>query len=340
MDATLSRGVDARGTTRGTRLYRGLGALLGRIGPGGTVRAERRMNGPVPSRGAFASRQIDLWLFTLLFVAFVYSHQRRFDAPTPVSRLDLLHALVQEKTVCIDRYHTNTPDKAAWDGHYYSDKAPGTVALALPAFALAAYGLRVAEVDLDSPVGWRVSSWVACAGSIAVVTALGGVALFAWLRRHVAPRWALVTVLALFLGAAPLPYATMMFSHALVVGLLAIALWGIEKQQEADLLNPGVWSSAGGERGGWRGGSSKARGRRSQFQRRRRGVGSPGSGGRGWESGLGVGDTESLGFVGGPRLRLGIGQRIQLGVGRDRTVCLAGWGQSRCRAPSLWRIGG
>ena len=299
MDATLSRGVDARGTTRGTRLYRGLGALLGRIGPGGTVRAERRMNGPVPSRGAFASRQIDLWLFTLLFVAFVYSHQRRFDAPTPVSRLDLLHALVQEKTVCIDRYHTNTPDKAAWDGHYYSDKAPGTVALALPAFALAAYGLRVAEVDLDSPVGWRVSSWVACAGSIAVVTALGGVALFAWLRRHVAPRWALVTVLALFLGAAPLPYATMMFSHALVVGLLAIALWGIEKQQEADLLNPGVWSSAG------------ARGVAGEVGRQR-----PGGGDPSFSVGEGALAVRGRGA--------GVGSRVWAWVIRNRWVLLAG----------------
>jgi hypothetical protein len=48
-----------------------------------------------------------------------------------VSRLDLLHALVVQGTVSIDAYHENTPDKAAYDGHYYSDKAPGTGALAL-----------------------------------------------------------------------------------------------------------------------------------------------------------------------------------------------------------------
>ena len=38
-------------------------------------------------------------------------------------------------------------------------------------------------------------------------------------------RDALVTTLAVFLGAAALPYATMMFSHSLVVGLMAIAIW-------------------------------------------------------------------------------------------------------------------
>jgi len=65
--------------------------------------------------------------------------------------------------------------------------------------------------------------------------------LFAWLCRWVPPRRALVTVLALFLGAAPLPYATMMFSHALVVGLLAIAIWAASQNAER-----GTWSAEPG----------------------------------------------------------------------------------------------
>jgi hypothetical protein len=44
------------------------------------------------------------------------------------------------------------------DGHCYGDKAPGAVALALPAFAAAAGKLRLASLELDSPTGWRVSS--------------------------------------------------------------------------------------------------------------------------------------------------------------------------------------
>lgn len=43
---------------------------------------------------------------------------------------------------------------------------------------------------------------------------------------------ALITTLAVFLGAAPFPYATMLFSHGMVVGLLAIALWAIGKNAE------------------------------------------------------------------------------------------------------------
>ena len=158
-------------------------------------------------------------------------HQRPWHCPTPLSRLDLLHALATGK-VNIDAYQENTPDKAEQEGHYYSDKAPGTVALALPAFAVAAGFLSVVGILLDSKTGWLFSSWVACAGCIGVIAALGGGTLFAWLSKQVPAKYALITTLALFLGAAPLPYATMMFSHALVVGLLAIALWTIWRQTE------------------------------------------------------------------------------------------------------------
>jgi len=137
---------------------------------------------------------------------------------------------VVHRTACIDAYGQNTPDMALFHGAYYSDKAPGTAALALPPFLLTAEVMKLARIGLDSDVGWLLSSWVACAASVGIITACGGAALFAWLRGHVPARRAVVTTLALFLGAAPLPYATMMFSHALVVGLLSIAIWAIAKQ--------------------------------------------------------------------------------------------------------------
>jgi len=168
-------------------------------------------------------------LFGLLLFAYAYAHQKQFDRATPVSRLDLLHALVNEGRFEIDTYHKNTPDKAVLNEHYYSDKAPGTVALAFPPFLIVAGLLHLAGISLDSEAGWLASSWVACVLSLGIITALGGVALFAWLSRFVSARAALIVTLALFLGAAPLPYATVMFSHALVVGLLAIAVWAIGK---------------------------------------------------------------------------------------------------------------
>jgi hypothetical protein len=163
----------------------------------------------------------------VLLFAGVYWHQRQVFAPTPVSRLDLLHAIVEEGKLSIDRHRTNTPDLAFCSGHYYSDKAPGTVVAALPTFAATTILLGVWSVPLDSPMGWLVSSWAACAVTHGVALAVGGMALWVWLAGHVAPRTAMVTVLALLLGGMPLYYATAMWSHTLVVGLFGVAIWSI-----------------------------------------------------------------------------------------------------------------
>lgn len=97
--------------------------------------------------------------------------------------------------------------------------------MALPAFVVAAGVLHLNSIDLDSNSGWLISSWITCAGSLSVIAALGGVALFAWLCQWVRPRHAYVAALGIFLGAAPLPYCTLLMSHGLVVGLLAVAVW-------------------------------------------------------------------------------------------------------------------
>ncbi|MGO8679255.1 MAG: hypothetical protein ACLQVX_25725 [Limisphaerales bacterium] len=160
----------------------------------------------------------------------------------------------------VDAYRPNTPDVSEFKGHFYSDKAPGTAAMALPAFAASTLALRVCGVGLDSDSGWLASSWIACAGSIGITTALGAALLFCWLSKRAAPKSALVTTLAIFLGAAPLPYATMMFSHALVVGLLAVALWAMARRSECGVRSAecGV---TGAEAGGRR---AEAGGRRGE----------------------------------------------------------------------------
>ncbi len=158
---------------------------------------------------------------------FCYSYVHQQMGWNQNSRLDLLHALFVHKTFKIDAYHENTGDKSIHNGHYYSDKAPGIVFLAIPAFAVSVGILNVLDVPLDSPRGWLASSWITTVGSVGWITALGGVAMFAFLSRLVGQRYALISTLAVFLGSSPFPYATMLFSHAAVIGLICIALWAI-----------------------------------------------------------------------------------------------------------------
>jgi hypothetical protein len=49
-------------------------------------------------------------VLAVLLYALSYPHQHRFTFPTAVSRLDLLHAVAQEGSLRIDRWHTNTCD--------------------------------------------------------------------------------------------------------------------------------------------------------------------------------------------------------------------------------------
>jgi len=170
-----------------------------------------------------------LFLSILLLLLLVYCHQQPAKAFTALSRLDLLHSIVIQGTLNIDKYENNTPDKAFFEGHFYSDKAPGVASIALPAFAVSVLGLKAVNIWRDSSQAWLISSWAACAGSLGIISALGGAVFFVWLEKLTGARIAFLTVLTGILGAAPLPYSTMLFSHSLVVGCICIAIWALSK---------------------------------------------------------------------------------------------------------------
>ena len=79
-------------------------------------------------------------------------------------------------TLAVDRWRANTPDLAFANGHYYSDKAPGTIVLALPGFLAGRVFLSASGEELESKRGWLITSWTACAG-IALITAFGMIKL-------------------------------------------------------------------------------------------------------------------------------------------------------------------
>src|ERR1700747_462687 len=95
-------------------------------------------------------------LGAVIFLSFIYFYEG--GGWNQNSRFDLLRAIVERHTLQIDAYHENTQDKAHFRGHYYSDKAPGLVFLAVP-FALAARPiLRMMGVEPESQRGeWALS---------------------------------------------------------------------------------------------------------------------------------------------------------------------------------------
>lgn len=164
-------------------------------------------------------------VFVSLFAPFAYFNHS--DGWNQGARLAELHAIALQGTLRIDKYHEITGDKAVIDGHYYSEKAPAIVAMALPSFAVTAWLQRLIGVDPDSPAGWRVSQWIATAGSVGLVAALGGACFFLLLLDPLGAPLALLATYAVFLGTITFPYATAMFAHAGTIGLLSIALWAV-----------------------------------------------------------------------------------------------------------------
>lgn len=77
--------------------------------------------------------QIEILLFLALLGSYVYFFPRWAD-PNQNSRLNMVFAVVEDGTFQIDRFVGNTVDYAQYNGHYYSDKAPGMAFLGIPVY--------------------------------------------------------------------------------------------------------------------------------------------------------------------------------------------------------------
>src|ERR1700681_4975950 len=100
------------------------------------------------SQQSSSRRNTAILLGLVIFFSFIYFYEG--GGWNQNSRFDLLRAVVEGHTLQIDAYHANTQDKAHFRGHYYSDKAPGLVFLAVPFAAMARAALRASGINHES----------------------------------------------------------------------------------------------------------------------------------------------------------------------------------------------
>lgn len=169
------------------------------------------------------------------------------------SRFDLLRAIVERGTLQIDAYHENTGDKAHFRGHYYSDKAPGLVFLAVPFALVARSAMRISGVNPESPRGEFAMSYIVTTCAVALPVALATVCLFfVSLRLGSNADGAAFGALAMSLGTPIWAYASLFWAHALVGACLVFGFAAALKlsdslQPHADFL----WALAVGLSAGW-----------------------------------------------------------------------------------------
>ena len=183
-----------------------------------------------------------------IFLSFIYFYEG--GGWNQNSRFDLLRAIVERHMLQIDAYHENTQDKAHFQGHYYSDKAPGLVFLAVPFAEGARVVMRAVGIDPESARGEYALSYIVTACTVALPAALAGVCLFFLALRFGSDvKSAAFATIVLAVGTPMLAYASLFWAHALVGACLLFAFAAAMKV--GDGTQDFWWALAVGLAAGW-----------------------------------------------------------------------------------------
>src|SRR5204862_3914019 len=88
-----------------------------------------------------------------------------------------VRAITNERSLRIDPFQASTGDKAVFEGHYYSDKAPGAAFAATPIVWAARPILRALGGDPESYGGIAFLSYLATIATSGLLTAIAAVIL-------------------------------------------------------------------------------------------------------------------------------------------------------------------
>jgi hypothetical protein len=202
---------------------------------------------PMPPHHA-AHWKLASLLVLATFLSFIYFYEG--GGWNQNSRFDLLRAIVERHTLQIDAYHENTQDKAHFQGHYYSEKAPGLVFLAVPIAEAARIVMRIVGVDPESPRGEYALSYIVTTCAVALPTALAGACLFFLALRFGSDvTGAAFATIVLSVGTPILAYASLFWAHALVGACLLFAFAAALKV--GDGAHEFLWALAVGLAAGW-----------------------------------------------------------------------------------------
>ncbi len=184
---------------------------------------EHGRSGLRPSRHAM--RQTRRSLFVLLFASYAYFYQA--GGWNQNSRFDLVRAITNEHTLNIDPFQHATGDKAFFDGHYYSDKAPGIALTAVPLVAFTRPILHALGGDPETLAGLALLSYLSTVFTAGLLTALAGVCLFTLsLELGASTAGALFAALTFGLATPIWTLATIFIGHAFAAALLVVRVCG------------------------------------------------------------------------------------------------------------------
>jgi hypothetical protein len=174
------------------------------------------------------------WLVLALICMTAFSFYHGGGAQD-VSRLALTQSISADRSLRIDRWGEGAVDTAFYDGHYYSDKAPGMSFLAFPTYVL----LRTSGlVDSDEE---RVGVWQKRSMLWIIRLMTGGLGFFALVflvgrvAEGIAAGTGAATATAFGLGTLVLPVAATVFGHVVAAAFAFaafIAAWSGDRASD------------------------------------------------------------------------------------------------------------
>ncbi|HTU63367.1 MAG TPA: hypothetical protein VMF89_33125 [Polyangiales bacterium] len=195
----------------------------------------------MPREAAAGSlRRIRACIGVMVFVSAGYFFGGAADNQN--SRLFAIYAFVEPNTpdtgsFRIDRFRNAkgeplTVDWAKHEGHYYSNKAPGSIWLGSLVYAPLVYIERALGVAYDAPAFVLANAYVIHLGVAALPLALGAMAMFSLaLGMGTTARHAVWVALASTLGTLWFPYSTQLWGHTTAAALSAIGLVMLRQQK-------------------------------------------------------------------------------------------------------------
>ena len=185
-----------------------------------------------------------------LFCSYAYFYQA--GGWNQNSRFAMVRAILERHTLQIDAYQLHTGDRALWNGHYYSDKAPGLSLAALLPSAAARFAARVANVDPEGFPGLAWTTYVATVCTAGLFSVVAALAVFV-----IARRWgysqgaAMFSALAFGIAGPSWCYATLFMAHGMTAACLAVALALVLLLDDADARRRRDVATAMGVAIGW-----------------------------------------------------------------------------------------
>ncbi len=187
------------------------------------------------------SRRFESALVISVFLSLAYFYNGA--AWNHNSRLNTIFAFVEPGTTdylsfSIDRFITdpangvNTGDWAWYDGHFYSNKAPGIALVGIPFYAVIFHLERMMRINPGDETVALVNAYLIHLWTTVMPVAVASLCFFRLLLRFVARYHALCLTAGLVWGTLLFPFSTQIWGHATAAAFIMIALYVIAEDKK------------------------------------------------------------------------------------------------------------